>query len=116
MNEKLIESIVSNDVFRKYQNLINKTYVEDNRRGLRFCPGPDCQNVIECSIRGSDLESQIPIVTCRCGQISCFGCQFPDDHRPSICGIVKLWIKKCEDDSETSNWISANTKECPKVS
>lgn len=23
-------------------------------------------------------------------------------------------MKKCADDSETSNWISANTKECPK--
>nr|2M9Y_A Chain A, E3 ubiquitin-protein ligase ARIH1 [Homo sapiens] len=22
--------------------------------------------------------------------------------------------KKCDDDSETSNWIAANTKECPK--
>ena len=25
-----------------------------------------------------------------------------------------MWIKKCNDDSETCNWISANTKECPK--
>ena len=24
------------------------------------------------------------------------------------------WIRKCDDDSETSNWIAANTKECPK--
>ncbi|ODM87368.1 Protein ariadne-1, partial [Orchesella cincta] len=24
------------------------------------------------------------------------------------------WLKKCDDDSETSNWIAANTKECPK--
>jgi len=28
--------------------------------------------------------------------------------------LVKKWQKKCEDDSETANWISANTKECPK--
>ena len=28
--------------------------------------------------------------------------------------LIKKWIKKCDDDSETSNWISANTKECPK--
>lgn len=27
---------------------------------------------------------------------------------------MKAWIKKCQDDSETSNWISANTKDCPK--
>ncbi|POW05015.1 hypothetical protein PSTT_09972 [Puccinia striiformis] len=28
--------------------------------------------------------------------------------------IVKLWQQKCADDSETANWISANTKECTK--
>lgn len=28
--------------------------------------------------------------------------------------LLKLWLKKCNDDSETSNWINANTKECPK--
>ena len=36
------------------------------------------------------------------------------DHQPAPCALVKMWLKKCEDDSETANWISANTKECPK--
>ncbi|KPM11073.1 hypothetical protein QR98_0096390 [Sarcoptes scabiei] len=27
---------------------------------------------------------------------------------------VKCYCGKCDDDSETSNWIAANTKECPK--
>lgn len=26
------------------------------------------------------------------------------------CKWLKQWIKKCDDDSETSNWIAANTK------
>jgi len=26
----------------------------------------------------------------------------------------KLWKQKCQDDSETKNWMSANTKPCPK--
>ncbi|TIB67986.1 hypothetical protein E3Q06_03923 [Wallemia mellicola] len=116
MSEQIIGQIVSEDVFRRYQNLANKTYVEDNRRGLRFCPGPDCENVIECQVRDSDLESYIPIVLCKCGQVSCFGCSFNGDHRPALCGVTNLWVKKCEDDSETANWISANTKECPRVS
>jgi ariadne-1 len=30
------------------------------------------------------------------------------------CPLIRKWTKKCDDDSETSNWISANTKECPK--
>lgn len=33
---------------------------------------------------------------------------------PCFCFLVKPWLKKCEDDSETSNWIVSNTKVCPK--
>jgi len=29
-------------------------------------------------------------------------------------GRWKLWKQKCQDDSETKNWMSANTKPCPK--
>ncbi|KAI8607651.1 hypothetical protein BC830DRAFT_1072774, partial [Chytriomyces sp. MP71] len=43
----------------------------------------------------------------------CFGCSLAD-HRPTPCGLIKLWLRKCADDSETSNWICANTKECPR--
>lgn len=35
-------------------------------------------------------------------------------HDPVTCTVLKRWQKKCADDSETSNWISANTKECPE--
>lgn len=28
----------------------------------------------------------------------------------------RQWQKKCEDDSETCNWLTANTKPCPKCS
>ncbi len=28
--------------------------------------------------------------------------------------MMKKWEKKCKDDSETSNWIVVNTKDCPK--
>jgi ariadne-1 len=44
----------------------------------------------------------------------CFGCIIDSDHRPVVCGIALLWLKKCRDDSETANWIKSNTKECPK--
>lgn len=33
-----------------------------------------------------------------------------DAHEPILCGHLKLWLKKCDDDSETSNWINVNTK------
>jgi len=31
-------------------------------------------------------------------------------HDPVQCKVLKMWIKKCDDDSETSNWLAANTK------
>ncbi|KAF4597837.1 hypothetical protein EYR38_006228 [Pleurotus pulmonarius] len=42
----------------------------------------------------------------------CFGCPIDGDHRPLICTVARMWIKKCRDDSETANWIKSNTKEC----
>ena len=53
-------------------------------------------------------------VKCRCSHVFCFQCS-ENWHDPVRCHLIKKWIKKCDDDSETSNWISANTKECPKV-
>lgn len=51
------------------------------------------------------------------GNITRDNCSFAcghEWHEPVNCRLLKLWLKKCNDDSETSNWISANTKECPK--
>lgn len=52
-------------------------------------------------------------VHCRCNHVFCFACG-ENWHDPVKCSLLRRWIKKCDDDSETSNWIAANTKECPK--
>ncbi|CAF2052914.1 unnamed protein product [Rotaria magnacalcarata] len=53
-------------------------------------------------------------VTCTtCKTSFCFQCG-QSWHEPIKCKWLKKWQKKCHDDSETSNWIAANTKECPK--
>lgn len=42
-----------------------------------------------------------------------FSCSFAcgeNWHDPVQCKWLRKWIKKCDDDSETSNWIAANTK------
>lgn len=90
----------------KYQHLITNSFVECNRL-LRWCPTPDCGHVIK-----GQYVSDKP-VTCRCGHTFCFACG-QNWHDPVKCNILRKWIKKCDDDSETSNWIAANTKECPK--
>lgn len=90
----------------KYQHLITNSFVECNRL-LRWCPSPDCSYAVRV------LYVDKRPVTCKCGHTFCFACG-ENWHEPVKCQLLRKWIKKCDDDSETSNWIAANTKECPQ--
>ncbi|XP_046912406.1 E3 ubiquitin-protein ligase arih1l isoform X2 [Dermatophagoides farinae] len=90
----------------RYQHLITNSFVECNRL-LRWCPKPECSRVIQV-----EYVAFRP-VKCYCGKVFCVLCS-EDWHEPIKCDLLKKWKKKCDDDSETSNWIAANTKECPK--
>ena len=98
----------------RYQVLLTRTYVDD-KDNLKWCPAPNCEFAIECNVKKRDFNRVVPTVACGCKHRFCFGCALAD-HQPAPCSLVKQWLKKCEDDSETANWISANTKECPKCS
>lgn len=116
--------------FDRYKILLTRTYVDDSSN-LRWCPAPNCEFAIECNICASSSSSSraaakrrrrdgprdhiVPTVKCQCGHSFCFSCG-NEGHAPAVCDVVRLWIRKCEDDSETANWIQANTKECPKCS
>jgi ariadne-1 len=112
MDAKSLDLLVTADLQQRYRELLTRTYVEDKEH-LKWCPAPDCQNAIECGIKKKDLDKVVPTVACDCSHRFCFGCILAD-HQPAPCELVKKWLKKCADDSETANWISANTKECPK--
>lgn len=99
-------------VFEKYQNLLDKDFVTLMDK-TTFCPAPDCDKIIKCTKPLEDPNRKVPGVKCTCGKEFCFACSL-DDHMPATCKIAKAWLKKCQDDSETANWISANTKECAK--
>lgn len=90
----------------KYQQLITNSFVECNRL-LRWCPSADCSYAVK--VQYVDARP----VECKCGHVFCFECG-EQWHDPVQCRLLRKWIKKCDDDSETSNWIAANTKECPK--
>ena len=43
--------------------------------------------------------------------ISCFSFKCSrNPHEPIQCHRLRQWLKKCDDDSETSHWIHCNTK------
>ena len=70
---------------------------------MRWCPSPGCMNAIRVEYSG------FYPVTCDCGHNFCFLCG-QSWHDPIQCSLLKKWLKKCSDDSETANWIFANTK------
>ncbi|KAF1985379.1 ubiquitin-conjugating enzyme E2 [Aulographum hederae CBS 113979] len=113
VDSKSLDLLVSTDLQdSRYQELLTRTYVDD-KDNLKWCPAPNCVFAVDCSVKARDLERIVPTVHCNCGHGFCFGCTL-NDHQPAPCSLVKRWLKKCEDDSETANWISANTKECPR--
>ncbi|KAG6860110.1 hypothetical protein C0995_015610 [Termitomyces sp. Mi166 len=122
----------------RFQELLVRHFVASSP-GLKYCPYPSCTNTVSCpnAVGKAILTTVVPIVSCGARGIGssiqnpvdgqgrgqegegkehkfCFGCPVESDHRPVVCAVAKMWLKKCRDDSETANWIKSNTKECPK--
>nr|CAB3222875.1 E3 ubiquitin-protein ligase ARIH2 [Phallusia mammillata] len=74
---------------------------------LRFCPGADCDMTLY-----AEKPKPRKVQCSKCKYICCFECGHPY-HTPADCSTIQKWLTKCADDSETANYISANTKDCP---
>ncbi|GBN40059.1 putative E3 ubiquitin-protein ligase ariadne-2 [Araneus ventricosus] len=108
--EDFVLSILNKSFLReKYQQFSFSDYVKSHPK-LRFCPGTNCNTIIFAK------ECQSKRVICKyCKSTFCFKCG-SDYHAPTDCETIKKWLTKCADDSETANYISAHTKDCPKCS
>lgn len=106
--EDFVLNILSKSSRReRYQLFAFNDHVKSHPE-LRFCPGPNCSIVVRSK------EHKGKRVTCkRCKTSFCFKCGI-DYHAPTDCEVIKKWLTKCADDSETANYISAHTKDCPK--
>lgn len=113
--ETFVKELVSKPNANRYDELVTRDFVAHTKQ-LKFCPAPSCVYTVSCSFptHRSSLAKFVPIVACPEGHSYCFGCHVDSDHRPVACAVASLWLKKCQDDSETANWIKSNTKECPK--
>jgi len=95
------------NIREKYQRFCFRDYVKSHPQ-LRFCPGPNCDIIVRSK------EPMAKRVICeQCRSSFCFKCG-TDYHAPTDCETIKRWLTKCADDSETANYISAHTKDCPK--
>ena len=93
--------------FKKYMKHLMNAYVKTLPL-IAWCPGPNCERALKISMGNSKIA-----VTCECKHSFCFNCGM-EPHQPATCAMLINWKKKVADDSETFNWLSANTKLCPK--
>lgn len=105
-DEKVLTYITDPTLIAAYRRLALESYVEINRE-LKWCPGTECGRAVKIS------HYEDHPISCPCGSTFCFTCG-SDWHAPINCHLFKLWERRCLDDSETYNWIHANTKDCPR--
>ncbi|KAF3435630.1 hypothetical protein FNV43_RR22721 [Rhamnella rubrinervis] len=109
-DEAAVRNLVSKrhpDLAEKFDRFLLESYIEDNKR-VKWCPSiPHCGNAIRVE------DDELYEVECSCSLQFCFGC-LSEAHSPCSCLMWELWTKKCRDESETVNWITVNTKPCPK--
>ena len=100
------------DVLPKFQTFQLRNFVESNTL-TRWCPGKGCERVA-CAQSASAMEQEDNVAHCDgCATSFCMMCG-EEPHSPSGCKGLALWNEKCRNESETANWILANTKSCPK--
>ncbi|XP_071081838.1 potential E3 ubiquitin-protein ligase ariadne-2-like [Haliotis cracherodii] len=106
--EDFLCSILSDTTLRDKYSMLSFNDLVKNHPQLRFCPGANCSVIVRAK------ESLAKKVLCsQCNNSFCFRCG-NEYHAPTDCETIKRWLTKCADDSETANYISAHTKDCPK--
>ena len=101
------------NLLAQYENYQLRSFVETNG-STRWCPFPGCTKVaMETGVAGEDFSR---IAQCnKCTTRFCLRCG-EEPHSPASCEELVKWNEKCRNESETANWILANTKPCPKCS
>lgn len=107
-------SAAAPQLLSKFQHYQLRSFVDSNDLA-RFCPGRGCGRVAHCTKQTKAfVEEQDKIADCDACQTSfCIACG-EEPHSPVTCRFLTQWDEKNSNESETANWITANTKTCPK--
>ncbi|ODQ81057.1 hypothetical protein BABINDRAFT_20715, partial [Babjeviella inositovora NRRL Y-12698] len=98
--------------YHAYLESVTKLYITASK-SIKYCPAPDCGRIVASNSVPASAVGSIPIVECLARHLFCFACNY-ENHVPAPCFVTQQWIAKCKDDSETANWISSHTNNCPK--
>lgn len=101
----VFHAMTSPAIAARYELFVQQSFVNINR-SMSWCPAPGCTNSFLA-------HGACKTVVCPCGMQSCFKCSH-EAHQPIDCEGLSRWLEKCSNESETVNWILANTKKCPK--
>ncbi|KAK6131163.1 hypothetical protein DH2020_035092 [Rehmannia glutinosa] len=103
----IVAIVSAMNLAEKFDRFLLESYIEDNKK-VKWCPSvPHCGNAVRVE------DDEYCEVECACGLQFCFSCS-SEAHSPCSCLMWELWVRKCKDESETVNWITVNTKYCPK--
>jgi len=110
-------SKISPELLPKYQSFQLRSFVELNGTS-RWCPGPGCERVAALCTDATNsslqfTDSTIIAVCDTCTTSFCLKCG-EEPHAPLVCKYLSRWHEKCRNESETANWILANTKPCTR--
>jgi ariadne-1 len=95
----------------KFKNFQLRSFVESNPY-TRWCPGRGCER-IAYALSPAAMELEGSVAKCdTCTTKFCLVCG-EEPHAPATCKALMKWNEKCRNESETANWILANTKSCP---
>mmetsp|Transcript_5513 Transcript_5513/g.12036 ORF Transcript_5513/g.12036 Transcript_5513/m.12036 type:complete len:480 (+) Transcript_5513:375-1814(+) len=117
-NELITEEEVTRaapDLLPKFESYQLRSFVETYGM-TRWCPGPGCEQVAVAAGSGGVFADAGGVASCdKCFTCFCLKCG-EEPHAPIACKDLSRWNEKCRNESETANWILANTKPCPKCS
>lgn len=100
------------NLLSRYLSFQLRSFVDSNKL-TRWCPGKGCER-IACATSASAMEQDNNVAHCdACTTNFCIICG-EEPHSPCGCRELGQWNEKCRNESETANWILANTKSCPK--
>ncbi|XP_021317848.1 probable E3 ubiquitin-protein ligase ARI8 [Sorghum bicolor] len=102
----------------RYARFTLRSFVEEGSSGggaggggrIKWCPGAGCTRAVEF-LGGAAAAAADVFCACRHG--FCWSCG-EEAHRPVTCDTVRAWLDKNASYTETSNWVLANTKHCPR--